>query len=183
MFCQLDQYWHSVGWPSSYQHWTNKGPTSDIIGGPMSAQQWLYTQWFYVTDEENYKPAFLLVFFQLTFPALLTCHSAKIITELNIWHVSIRQSIYRAAQFEATCPRGPISALWTPQINALEPPYNAPRYNAISDTTLFFLGYQMIFKKYLWGLVDINGAISLWSLKVVWNWPMSMLFSSLVMIR
>ena len=31
-----------------------------------------------------------------------------------------------------------------------------PRYNAISDTTLIFLGSQMTFKIYLWGLSDIR---------------------------
>ena len=43
--------------------------------------------------------------------------------------------------------------------NTLEPPYNASRYNAISDIMLFFLGSQMIFKKYLWGSVDLNSPI------------------------
>ena len=67
-FCPAGQYWHNVGQPSSYQHQTNKGPTSNIIGRPMLAQQWLYVQCFYASDEEDYKPAFLLIFFQLTFP-------------------------------------------------------------------------------------------------------------------
>ena len=40
-----------------------KGSTPDIIGGPMSAPQWLYVQCIYVSDEENYKSAFLLTFF------------------------------------------------------------------------------------------------------------------------
>ena len=44
-------------------------------------------------------------------------------------------------------------------INTLEPLYDATRYNATSDTTLIFLGSQIIFKKYLWGLVDINSPI------------------------
>ena len=34
----LAQYWLTIIW----QHGTNKGPTSDIIGGPMSVQQWCY---------------------------------------------------------------------------------------------------------------------------------------------
>ena len=38
--------------------------------------------------------------------------------------------------------------------DTLLPRYNVVRYNAISDTMLFFLGPQIIFKKYLWGLAD-----------------------------
>ena len=41
----------------------------------------------------------------------------------------------------------------------LEPRYNAPRYNAILDTTLIFHGSQIIFQKDLWGLVDVNSLI------------------------
>ena len=37
--------------------------------------------------------------------------------------------------------------------------YKATRYNAISDTTLIFLGSQIIYKKYLWGSEDINSPI------------------------
>ena len=48
----------TVAKPSSYQHWTNKGPTSDVIDEPMSTQQWFYVQWNNVSDKENYKPAF-----------------------------------------------------------------------------------------------------------------------------
>ena len=33
--------------------------------------------------------------------------------------------------------------------STLEPRYNAPLYSAISDLMLFFLGSQIIFKKYL----------------------------------
>ena len=36
--------------------------------------------------------------------------------------------------------------------NTLEPRYNTPRYNAISVTTLFILGSQMIVKKITVGL-------------------------------
>ena len=43
--------------------------------------------------------------------------------------------------------------------NTLETQYNATRYNAILDTMLIFLGSQIIFKKYLWGSVDINSPI------------------------
>ena len=39
-------------------------------------------------------------------------------------------------------------------INTLELQYNAPRYNAKSDTTLIFLGSQMTFKKSLRGSAD-----------------------------
>ena len=41
----------------------------------------------------------------------------------------------------------------------LEPHYNVPRYSAILVTTLFLLGSQMIFKKYLWGSADVNSPI------------------------
>ena len=46
----------------------------------------------------------------------------------------------------------------TPQINTQQPRYNATRYNAISATTLFFLGSQMTLKKYLWGSADIRNS-------------------------
>ena len=39
-----------------------------------------------------------------------------------------------------------------------QPRYNATHYNAISDTTLFFLGSQIIFKKYLWGSADMRNS-------------------------
>ena len=39
--------------------------------------------------------------------------------------------------------------------NTLHPRYNALPYTAILDTRLFFLGSQIIFKKYLWGSVDV----------------------------
>ena len=38
-------------------------------------------------------------------------------------------------------------------------PNKTPPYNAISDTTLIFLGSQMIFKNYLWGSADVNSPI------------------------
>ena len=44
-------------------------------------------------------------------------------------------------------------------LNTLLPQYNALRYNAFSDTTLFFLGSEIIFKKYLWGWVEVNSPI------------------------
>ena len=66
-------------------------------------------------------------------------------------------------------------ALWWPQcnyymtkmawslelvlMNTLLPQYNAVRYNAILDKTLSFLGSQIIFKKYLWGSVEVNSPI------------------------
>ena len=37
-------------------------------------------------------------------------------------------------------------------ISTLEPQYNAPRFNAKSDTMLIFLEFQMIVKKSPWGL-------------------------------
>ena len=36
------------------------------------------------------------------------------------------------------------------------PRYNATLYKAISDTTLIFLGSQIIFLKYLWGSADVS---------------------------
>ena len=62
-FCPAGQYWHCFAQPSPHQHWTNKGPTSDINGWPVSAKQWFYVQCICVSDEENYKPGFLLKFF------------------------------------------------------------------------------------------------------------------------
>ena len=37
-----------------------------------------------------------------------------------------------------------------------QPRYYPTRYNAISATMLIFLGSQIIFKKHLWGSVDVN---------------------------
>ena len=45
------------------------------------------------------------------------------------------------------------------QLYTQQPRYNATRYNAISATMLIFLGSQIIFKKYLWGSVDVNSPI------------------------
>ena len=45
-----------------------------------------------------------------------------------------------------------LSNIWLTQgANTQHPRYNATRYNAISDITLFFLGSQSILKTYLWG--------------------------------
>ena len=61
-FSPAGQYWHDVGQPSSYQHWTNKGQHLISLVGqcqPNNGFMWFYVQYIYVSDEENYKLALI----------------------------------------------------------------------------------------------------------------------------
>ena len=108
--------------------------------------------------------------------ALLTCQSAKLITWPNIRCPSFCMSVtkvgtnwghwsqgfhispvdnsgeyYKAYQKLGSCSL--ISGFYGSKFSfpiTLKPRYNAPQYNAISDTTLIFLGSQIIFEKYIW---------------------------------
>ena len=94
-----------------------------------------------------------LVFFS---SAIANWHIFYWSSNFHLWHVPDQVKI---CSFWGNFP----FALWVtflgrgsfPNIifhDTLEPPYNSPRYNAISDTMLFFLGSQMILKKISVGL-------------------------------
>ena len=48
-----------------------------------------------------------------------------------------------------TCIEHNSELSWEKDDNTLEPRYNAPLYNAISDTTLVFLGSQITLKSFI----------------------------------
>ena len=122
-----------------------------------------------------------------TFPTVCVCVKTAVITRERHWSCTIWNILWQYAQFIFVfswvffifswhfcflllynilyiifdyCTRHGVQCHnhFIHTAGTLRPRYIRDRYNTISDTTRFFLGPQIIFKTYLWGLSDLRNS-------------------------